>query len=461
MANTIMPPSGSAMGIDTPMRFVFTYFPSGPGNKDIPILFSSTDPKVQFDPPQDKNNPQITSSSNGEAVVTVVYKDVTVGTTVDINVTSPDGLTSYESASYTTSYVKTGNLVLSPNAVKIAPTDADLGTPAYTATATVLFTGIGGAALKNYPVVFQIDANVHVYDDQGVEQQAGPNFTYNFYTGPNGEPATFKVSSEFEGVYSCLVQWGSQYTSANNQICFLPELIGGPAPPFDLWSPMDLDEFSGPFVQAAITGDIDPNIPPTQPVIAMVNGKLGSDFLPYESLKKGVKIQKQVFTGSNSYLVNWMTTDTVSGTTTQSSTVNLAISGDPYLHPPTDGELAKPYVLGIGIINIPLLLKGDVTLYVPGLATGDQITVVYFLNGWAPGNQVPPETKAAAISLQYTATQDGDNRVMIPANKLGGYAVNGTQRGTFEVYYYKGFGNPGDKTTYSQPLTPIIPLVTA
>ncbi|ANN79308.1 hypothetical protein [Bordetella flabilis] len=458
MANTIMPPSGSAMGVDAPMRFVFTYVPPGPADpKDVPVVFTCTDSNVKFEPPQAA--PVMTDPVTGELAVTVIYGALTENETVTIDVRpSPTG-TPYISGTYTTAWVKTGKLVLSPKSVPVAPQPSDLGKPGYTATATVQFTW-HGTPLKNYPVAFQMQANVHVYDSAGNELQPDANYNYYFYTGSTGQPATFKVSSEFEGVYTCSVRYGSQYSADNDHLSFMPELTGGPLPQFNLWSPLNLDDFPGPFVNATIVGDLDHTVPPTQPVIALVNRTAASDIVPYESLKTGVNIQKQKFSGQTEYYVNWMTTDTTSGITTQSQAVLATVTGDTWQHPPTDGELAKPYVLGIGIINIPLLLKGDITVFVPELTTGDKITLVYFLNGWAPG-QNPPDAIANSYPVEYTATTTGTNAVMIPAGNLGGYAANNNERGTFECYYYKGWGSAGDKSTYSAPLSPIIPLVTA
>lgn len=458
MANSIMPPDKAVIGLDAPMRFVFTYVPAAPTDpKNIPVIFSSTDPKVVFDPPQ--TSPRDTDASDGKLSVTVTYKALVENVTVPINVTSPDGATTYVTASYTTKFVNTGNLVLSPKSIPIAPSSSDLGKPGFTATATVQFTQ-HGTALKNYPIAFQLDANVHVYDSAGNELQPEAGFTYNFYTGVNGEPATFKVSSEFEGVYTCSVKYGSQYSTSNNHLSFMPELLGGPASQFNLWSPLNLDDFPGAFVNASIVGDLDPSVERTQPVIAMVNGKAASDIVPYESLKTGVNIQKQLFAGSGEHSVNWMTSDATTGETTQSQVVSATVMGDTWLHPPTDGELGKPYVLGVGIINISLLLKGDVTVYVPDLTANEKFTLVYFLNGWEPG-QNPPEAIGRSFSIEVQAAQAGPNQVKVPAANLGGYAANGPNRGTFECYYYKGWGVPGDKSTYSAPLMPIIPLVTA
>jgi hypothetical protein len=459
MADSIMPPSGSAMGVDAPMRFVFTYVPPTPTDpKDVPVIFTCTDSNVEFDPPQ--TAPVNTDPVTGELGVTVIYKALTVNQTVTIDVRpSPTG-TPYISGTYTTAWVKTGKLVLSPKSVPIAQQPSDLGQPGYTATATVQFTA-NGAPLKNYPVAFQMQANVHVYDAAGNELQPDANYNYYFYTGSTGQPATFKVSSEFEGVYTCSVRYGSQYSTDNDHLSFMPDLIGGPLSQFNLWSPLNLDDFPGPFVNTTIVGDLDRTVPPTQPVIALVNGAAASDIVPYESLKTGVDIQKQAFSGQKSeYYVNWMTTDTTSGVTTQSQAVPATVTGDTWLHPPTDGELPKPFVQGIGIINIPLLLKGNVPVYVPDLTTGDQITLVYFLNGWKPG-QDPAEAIANSYPVQYTATTTGTNQVPVPAGNLGGYAANNGERGTFECYYYKGWGSPGDQSTYSAPLSPVVWLVTA
>jgi hypothetical protein len=475
MANSIFPPDQAVMGLRAPMRITFTYDPGGSGAKNIKVLFSSTNTKVTFSPPQnpaDLSSLQETDPVTGEASIVATFDSVTEGEAIPISVTSPDGATNYVAATYTSTFVVMGNLVLVPSAVQAAPTTGDLGKVAYTIAATVQ-PASHGTALKNYPVTVSMGGNVTIYDASGNALQPDDNGYYYFRSGINGEAATFKISSEFPDIYSCKVQYGSDYTLAGGgRLAFLPspDELGGPQTPFDIWppgdGPLDLDDFPGAFLPTRLAGGLDSSIDLLTPCVALVNGLKASDIVPYETLAKNILIQKQKFQPDMLNNVSWMGTDETSFELLQSNVVPLSITGDTFLHPPTGGQLPKPFVIGIGLINNALLLKGDpqvhITVQAP-LKVNDVITFVYFVNGYEP-NKSPPQKIAAShqkVLPKLTAADIGQTlTVKVPAADLSGYAANGTTRGTFECYYYVGT-NPLDKAKSSAPLAPIIPLVTA
>lgn len=459
MADSIMPPTGCSMGLRAPMLFTFTYDPPSPTDpKNIPVTFQSSDANVTFD----QVMPVTTDVNTGQVAVVVTYKGDTDGVTVPLEVVDPVTLTPYISASYTTAWVNTGNLVVSPNAVPVAPDAADLGLPAYTITATAQFTSRGSTQLKYYPIGVEVVGNINVYDKNGNIQVVAPDGLYWFYSGPLGEAIEFKLSSLYEGIFLVAIKYGTGNLADNEHVVFPPELVGGDGNQFNLWSPLNLDAYNGALLTTTVVGNLDVTGKIGQPTVALVNGKLASAVEAYEALVQGFDIQKQAFVGASNYVISWMTTETgASLRTTQSNTVNPeSVTGNTWLHPPTDGKLARPYTIGLSSINTSVLLKGDPSVYIPDLATGDEVTLVYFLNGYDPLDT--DRSKAASFKLQVTATQNGTNVAKIPAGNLSGYAAHGREAGTFECYYYKGFGDaPRDPTLYSAPLMPILQLVTA
>jgi hypothetical protein len=473
MANSIKPPSGSAIGCQAPMHFIFTYDPGTPTtDKDVPVTFVCANKSVTFDPPNGTTN-----KNTGELAFTVTYNNVFEGVPIDIEVqpSAPPAAdagnaaagTPYIKATYATLKITAGDLVLVPKSVPAAPTEGDLNTAPYTVTAYVKFTGSSGVDQANYPVTFNMQSNVSVYDTNGTLLDPDTDNNYYFYTGASGEPATFKLSGMFPGVFSASIGFGTPNVSSVNHFIITPEFQGGPQKGFDAWSPFDLDSSSGPLLYLNLDGELfkTPPVGEHSPVVALVNGKLASDVQTVAALtsETGMSIQKQVFTtGGANNLLSWMTTDVVSNITTQSTNSPLVVNGDTFLHPPNDGELPAPQLKGIGVINIPLIVAGPipVDLSASNLNIGDQITLVYFLNGWVPGTTKQPEPKAASFTVEFT--EDGTHTAYIPTANLGGYAADGTQAGTFELYYYMGIGQqPDDKSQYSQPLTPIPRLVTA
>ncbi|CAM3472957.1 Ig-like domain-containing protein [Bordetella sputigena] len=461
MADSIMPPSGSPMGIRAKMHFVFTYDPPSPTDpKDIPVTFKSSDGNVEFD----EVMPITTDSVTGMASATLTYTAQTDGVSVPLEVVNPGTGAPYITATYTTSFVNIGKLVVSPDAVPVAPDSAGLGEAAYTLTVTAQPTGRGNTLLKNYPVGIEVVGNVHVYRKSGttlIEVVVSPDGLYWFNLGPLGEAVEIKMSALYEGIYTCAIKYGSNFSADNDHVIFLPELVGGGEPQFDLWSPINLDAFSGPQISTTIVGSLnDENTRKSWPTVALVNGKVASAVDSYEALAQGFNIQKQAFVQASDYVINWMATQPGGALETiQSGTVSAEVKGDTWLHPPLDGKLARPFTIGLSTINTGVLLKGDISVYVPDLKLNDEITLVVFLNAWDPLN--PGAAKAASLTYPYKATQDGTNTVPVSAHDLGGYAPNGLEPGTFEAYYYKGQADPPtDDTQYSAPLSPALKLAT-